>query len=86
MPAAVICARRSWLILQCWTMRGFGRSSLAHRSSGSGGTGSCAMCFMRSAIPPIRRLRAAAQDLCEDPDPVVADAARWAVARLDNPA
>ena len=32
------------------------------------------------------RLRAVAQDLCEDPDPVVADAARWAVARLDNPA
>ncbi|MEM7075285.1 MAG: tRNA epoxyqueuosine(34) reductase QueG [Pseudomonadota bacterium] len=30
-------------------------------------------------------LRAAAQRLCGDPDPTVADAARWAVARLDEP-
>jgi len=30
------------------------------------------------------RLRPAAQALCEDPDPVVRDAARWAVARLDG--
>ncbi len=30
-------------------------------------------------------LRAVAQELCDDPDPVVADAARWAVARLDRP-
>jgi epoxyqueuosine reductase len=27
-------------------------------------------------------LKAAAQDLCDDPDPTVADAAQWAVARL----
>ncbi len=30
-------------------------------------------------------LRAAAQRLCDDPDPVVADAARWAAARLSTP-
>tara|TARA_R110002124_G_scaffold159628_2_gene326871 strand:+ start:446 stop:1474 length:1029 start_codon:yes stop_codon:yes gene_type:complete len=29
-------------------------------------------------------LRAAAQALCDDPDPTVADAAQWAVARLDR--
>ncbi len=31
-------------------------------------------------------LRVVAQDLCEDPDPTVSDAARWAVKRLSNAA
>ena len=32
----------------------------------------------------LAELRAVAQDLCEDPDPTVQDAARWAVMRLDR--
>ncbi|MDR9395453.1 MAG: epoxyqueuosine reductase, partial [Roseovarius sp.] len=34
----------------------------------------------------LARLRGVAQGLCEDPDPAVADAARWAVARLGDDA
>jgi epoxyqueuosine reductase len=45
--------------------------------------------FVRNVLYAIgnsgsERLREAAQTLCEDPDPTVADAARWAVTQLDT--
>ena len=57
----------------------------ARRSSASDGGASSATCSTPSATPGDPRLRPAAAGLADDADPVVRDAAAWALARLEAP-
>ena len=63
-------------------MQRFARSFRGRRLSASDVIGLFAMSCMRLVTVGILRLKPVAKALANDPDPTVADAARWAVTQL----